>query len=147
MLDYLQNSLPTAIRRIRVVLHKVLVDGMTSWGTTSWRLAIGNLIDSSDLGTETKTRHALENVIQTLESFARVEVLSLLALAAFKTTIDSMGTSAQVNHNSCRLLCGANLVKTNVLAFIWDSTTPNPKGFVSLSMFPCDVTRICGYNK
>jgi len=154
MMDYLlQNRLSTSILLIKMVLHRTLVDGMApSWGMKCWRLSLCNSIDDSSRqwGTaaaeQTTKQQALQQVIQKLESYARIEVTSLLELAVWNTKMDSIGGTSgqqQVNRDGCRLLCGANLVKANVLPYIWDDNNKSAKACVALSMFPYDVSWMC----
>ncbi|KAL3929770.1 MAG: hypothetical protein SGBAC_012063 [Bacillariaceae sp.] len=151
MMDYLlQNQLPPTSLLIQTLLHKTLVDGMTVWGMKSWSLSLGDLIgdDSRQWGTGKETKEqTLQQVIGKLEFYARVEVASLLELAAWKTNLDSIsGAADQIfSRDSCRLLCGANLVKANVLGYIIPCDSAAAKASVALSMFPYDVSWImCG---
>ncbi|CAJ1947231.1 unnamed protein product [Cylindrotheca closterium] len=146
MMDYLlQNRLSTSILLIRMVLHKTLVDGMASWGNECWQASLRTLIESRSWGTAQKTKmQALQQVIQRLESYARVEMKSLLELTVWKSKLmdddDSVSSMEPIDRRNCRLLCGANVVKANVLAYLWDENNVNPMTSVALSMFPYDVS-------
>ncbi|CAJ1949109.1 unnamed protein product [Cylindrotheca closterium] len=125
MMDYLLiNRSPKAIPLIQMVLQRTLVDPMSTWGLTDWKLNLSSMVMESDVwqGHAGIRRQSLKRVQNTLELFRRMEKTSLLELAIWKMAVGricEMSTqSASMDREGYRIVGGADVIIPQVIRFV-----------------------------
>mmetsp|Transcript_2468 Transcript_2468/g.5758 ORF Transcript_2468/g.5758 Transcript_2468/m.5758 type:complete len:500 (-) Transcript_2468:131-1630(-) len=125
MMDYLLiNRSPKAIPLIQMVLQRTLVDSMSSWGLSKWKLSLTLMVMESGAwqGHAGNRRQSLKRIHDSLELFRRMEKTSLLELAIWKMAIGptckTSGKSRGMDREGYRVICGADVIIPQVVGFL-----------------------------
>ncbi|KAL3944504.1 MAG: hypothetical protein SGBAC_001425 [Bacillariaceae sp.] len=145
MLEYLlMNKSTTATPLIKLILQRVLVMRMESFGLGRWKHDISLQVESTDWsGNFESSRACLNGVLERLASCAKVEMTSLLELALWKRKRRSFFVvdnekRRKVDRENCHALSGADEVMANVMDYLWNGSGSEES--IDVSMIPYDVS-------
>ncbi|CAJ1945289.1 unnamed protein product [Cylindrotheca closterium] len=133
MMDYLlahtsSNANPM-IQMVQMVLKYTLNFIMSRWGLKQWRTKIALQMEQRSIEWNHKS---VVQILKSLTTFFQAEVTSILELALWKIKIISNSTlqddpssrrqeeeKEEVDRESCRMICKADVVISNVVGFLW----------------------------
>eukprot|EP00980_Cylindrotheca_fusiformis_P018463 scaffold6103_cov116-Cylindrotheca_fusiformis.AAC.9 len=111
---------PNAVELIKLLVRSLLERRIESLGLERWRTDVTNDIVNfpGTTDNEGRMRH-ISQLASKLSKYLMMEKLSLLESALWKTKIDeTLHTEMGTDRETCRLICGAQIVLSNVVPFL-----------------------------
>jgi len=152
MMDYLlaHGSFNQALPMIQMALQYTVVDTiMSGWGLERWRTDMALHLESMQwTDSEAQRRQSVTQVLaKKLAPWIQVEVTSILELVLWKMQIDDSTmqddddpspppTTTMVDRQSCRMICKADDVISNVVGFLWGDESSSSSSVLPSNVLP-----------
>lgn len=141
IMDYLLfHGSSKAIPLIQLVLQKVIVEQMITFGLSNWQSDVSSMVESLDWNQKYgERRSCLDKVVGKVALYAKLQTSSLVELALWKNSIKSSfdpnsSKRLKLDRESCRMTCAAQVVIPSVIGYLftyqedivdWSMVPPN----------------------